>query len=720
MDLFDFDTEAKNDPLEEEIASLRTAIKLHQDLYHRDDAPEVSDEEYDGMVRRHDQIVAERPDLEDLTSPTLNVGGELSPFLAKVQHEVPMLSLDNAFTRQDVVDFDRRVSEMLGVEPDTLRYTAEPKDDGLSCSLIYEDGRLVRAATRGKEGIGENITAQAGAVPEIPQRLTAPFPARIEVRGEVYMTHATLTAINERHEKEGLKPLANCRNAAAGAMRKQDPAETAKRPLSFFAYAIAQSSDPMPVDQIELDSELRRMSFPTNPLIAECVGVDALIAHQEKIGELRSSLSYDIDGVVYKVAEIELQRKLGTVSRMPRWAIAHKFAAEKVQTVLQAIDIQVGRTGKQTPVARLAPVSVGGVVVTNATLHNEDYIALKDLRIGDRVILQRAGDVIPQLVGLAPMDEGEHQARERYAFPHTCAECGGDAVREPGEADRRCVAGLGCPAQRKERLVHLASKSALDIDGLGEKAIVELVDAGFIHEPADIFRLAPKRIEIASRDGWGASSVAKLIDGVEAKRTSPLAKFLYSFGIRHVGDTATKALAKRFGTLEAVVEAGNAMAATRRERITAAEASGDWGGNKKTRYDRTRFELELAKEIAASLAIEGIGPEIVTSFLDFIEDANNIRMIEDLASEMTLTSPAAAAADSVIAGKTIVFTGTLETMDRKAAEMHAESLGAKTSGSVSTKTHILVHGPGAGSKLAKAQTLGVQCMTEGEWFALVG
>jgi DNA ligase (NAD+) len=720
VDLFEFQTEAANDPLADEIAALRVSIKHHQDLYHRDDAPEISDEEYDGMVRRHDQIVAERPDLEDSTSPTLNVGGELSPLLAKVQHEVPMLSLDNAFTYDDVVEFDRRVSEMLGVPAGTLRYTAEPKDDGLSCSLIYENGVLVRAATRGKEGVGENITAQAGAVPEIPQRLTAPFPARIEVRGEVYMTHAAYKAINERHAALGLKPLANCRNAAAGAMRKQDPAETAKRPLSFFAYAIAQSTDPKPFDQMAIDAELRRLSFKTNPLIAECVGVDALVAHQERIGALRKDLGYDIDGVVYKVAEIALQEELGTVSRVPRWAIAHKFAAERVETVLQAIDIQVGRTGKQTPVARLAPVSVGGVVVTNATLHNEDYIAQKDIRVGDRVVLQRAGDVIPQIVGLAAMDESEHLARSPYVFPHTCGECGGDAVREPGEADRRCVAGLGCPAQRKERLVHMASKSALDIDGLGEKAIVELVDAGYIGEPADIFRLASRRAEIAARDGWGASSVAKLIDGVEAKRTSPLAKFLYSFGIRHVGDTATKALAKRFGSLDAVIEAGSALAATRRSRIAAAEASGDWGGNKKVRYDHTRFELELAKELAASLSIEGIGPEIVTSFLDFLEDETNIRMVHDLSSEMTLTAPAAAATDTAVAGKTVVFTGTLVTMDRKAAEAHAESLGAKTSGSVSAKTHILVHGPGAGSKLAKAQSLGVRCMTEEEWFALVG
>lgn len=726
MDLFDMadskttaPADAQTDVLAEEIAQLRSRIAEHQDRYHRDDAPTVSDEEYDGMVLRHDAIVAERPDLADEESPTNNVGGELSPLLGKVVHEVPMLSLENAFSEEDVVEFDRRIRERLGIEG-PISYTAEPKDDGLSCSLIYEKGELVRAATRGKGGIGEDITAQARAVSEIPHRLNAPHPERIEVRGEVYMTHASFDAINERFTREGRKPLANCRNGAAGAMRQQDAAETARRSLSFFAYAIAQNTDPMPGTQMGINRELERLGFVINPLAAEFSDVSDLIGYHERISRIRPTLGYDIDGIVYKVSDTSLQQTLGIVSRTPRWAIAHKFASTKVETELLAIDIQVGRTGKQTPVARLSPVQVGGVVVTNATLHNEDYIAEKDFRIGDRVVLQRAGDVIPQIVGLAPMDADAHEARARYEFPHVCAECGGDAVREPGEADRRCVAGLGCPAQRKERLIHLASKSALDIDGLGEKAIVELVDAGFVSEPADIFRLKNRAAEIAARDGWGQSSVSKMLAGIEAKRTSPLARFLYSFGVRHVGETATKALAKRYGTLDEVLNAGTTFCALRTARIAQAEADGDWGGNKKVRYDRARFEMELAREIATEIGIEGIGPEIVTSFLDFLDDEHNLRMVSDMASEMTLVSPQAASADSVVSGKTVVFTGSLEKMDRKAAEAHAESLGAKTSGSVSAKTSILVHGPGAGSKLAKAQSLGVQCMTEEEWFALVG
>lgn len=718
MDLFEH-AEVAKDHLADEIGRLRTEIQRHQDLYHRDDAPEITDEEYDGMVRRHDQIVGERPDLADERSPTNNVGGELAPHLRKIVHEVPMLSLENAFTREDVVEFDRRVSDHLGMSPGTVAYTAEPKDDGLSCSLIYERGRLVQAATRGKNGVGEDITAQAGAVPEIPATLEEPCPARIEVRGEIYMTHAAFAAVNERHEREGLKPLANCRNAAAGAMRRQDPAETARRPLSFFAYAIAQSSDPMPSSQKGIDAELSRLGFRTNPLLAECADVDGLIAHYEHIGGLRADLGYDIDGVVYKVADTSLQKRLGIVSRTPRWAIAHKFAATRVETRLEGIDIQVGRTGKLTPVARLSPVSVGGVVVTNATLHNEDYIVERDIRVGDRVVLQRAGDVIPQIIGRASStdDEGRGPA---YVFPHRCPECEGDAVREPGEADRRCVAGLGCPAQRKERLVHMASKSALDIDGFGEKAVEELVEAGYVKEPADVFRLAAVSGEIEARNGWGQSSVRKMLDGIEARRTSPLARFLYAFGIRHVGETATKALARRFGTLDSIMAEGDRLRALRARRREDAAASGDWGGNSKVRYDERRFEIELAKTLAKELDMDGIGPEIVGSFLDFLDDEHNRRMMRDLAGEMILTAPAAASGDSPISGKTIVFTGSLEMMGRKEAEAHAESLGARTSGSVSAKTDILVHGPGAGSKLKKAEALGVTTMTESEWFAMLG
>jgi DNA ligase (NAD+) len=721
MDLFDMiaEPQAATDPVVAELASLRERIAYHQDRYHGEDAPEISDELYDGLVRRHDEIVAQRPDLASANSPTENVGGALSSRLQKVQHEVPMLSLENAFTREDVVDFDRRVSERLGVPAGTVRYTAEPKDDGLSCSLIYEHGELVRAATRGKNGVGEDVTAQARMVGDIPHRLHAPFPARIEVRGEVYMTHASLAETNERFVREGRKPLANCRNAAGGALRQSDPAETARRPLSFFAYAIAQHSGDMPASQEAIDQELQRMGFITNPLLASCANVDELIAHYERIGELRPNLGYDIDGVVYKVSDAALQRKLGNVSRTPRWAIAHKFSATRVETCLEAIDIQVGRTGKLTPVARLAPVSVGGVVVTNATLHNEDYIRDLDLRVGDMVIIQRAGDVIPQLVGRAETND-DRSSRPAYVFPVTCPECGAHTVREADEADRRCVAGLACSAQRSERLIHLASKDALDIDGFGEKAVTAFLAAGLISEPADIFRLHERRAEICQLEGWGASSAAKALDAIETRRASPLDRFLYSFGIRHFGRSATTDFARKYGDLDAFLAAMGELQNKRRSQREKAYATGDFGSNRSGAYTADRFELELAKHLASELAIAQIGPEIVTSILDFLDEPSNVAMLEALRQQMTVMPVVFETVESNVTGKTVVFTGTLSILTRKEAEAHAEKLGAKVSGSVSAKTNILVHGPGAGSKLAKAESLGVTTLTEEEWFAMVG
>lgn len=721
MNLLDIMAEPREatDVLATEIASLRERIARHQDLYHGEDAPQISDEQYDGLVRRHDEIVAQRPDLASATSPTLNVGGALSSRLQKVQHEVPMLSLENAFSRKDVVDFDRRVSERLGVAIGTVRYTAEPKDDGLSCSLLYVNGELVRAATRGKNGIGEDVTAQARMVGDIPHRLHAPFPDRIEVRGEVYMTHASLIETNERFAREGRKPLANCRNAAGGALRQSDPAETAKRPLSFFAYAIAQHSGVMPSNQEAIDQELQHMGFITNPLLASCANVDELIAHYEHIGRLRPDLGYDIDGVVYKVADVALQQELGNVSRTPRWAIAHKFTATQVETRLEAIDIQVGRTGKLTPVARLAPVSVGGVVVTNATLHNEDYIRELDLRVGDMVVIQRAGDVIPQLVGRSDSDE-DRSERPAYTFPVSCPECGAHAVREADEADRRCVAGLACSAQRSERLIHLASKDALDIDGFGDKAVTAFLAAGLISEPADIFKLHERRQEICNLEGWGASSAAKALDAIEARRTSPLDKFLYSFGIRHFGRSATTDFARKFGDLDSFLDAMATLQTIRRTRRDNAYATGQFGSNRAGVYSSDRFEHELAKELALALGMAGIGPEIVTSILDFLDEPANVAMLEALRQQMNVQPVVFETVESSVTGQTVVFTGTLSILTRKEAEAHAELLGAKVSGSVSAKTNILVYGPGAGSKLAKAQGLGVRTLTEEEWFDLVG
>ena len=722
MDLFDFattETAPATDPLAEELSSIQDRIARHQELYHGDDAPEVSDEEYDGLVRRAGEILRERPDLASVDMPSERVGSTPKGRLPKVAHEVPMLSLENAFTRDDVVDFDRRTSEWLGTPPGTLRYTAEPKDDGLSCSLIYERGELVRAATRGDKAVGEDVTPQARTIAEIPSRLAAPFPDRIEVRGEVYMSHADFAAVNERFASEGREPLRNCRNAAAGSLRQSDPAETARRPLRFWAYEIAQTTGEEATTQSAVVDELASYGFETNPLFAECDGVDAMIAQQERIGAARAALGYDIDGVVYKVSRRDLQRRLGTVSRTPRWAIAHKFAAERVVTRLVAIDVQVGRTGKLTPVARLSPVSVGGVVVTNATLHNEDYIVEKDFRVGDLVVLQRAGDVIPQIVALAPMDDEDRSGRPAYAFPRDCPECAGHAVREPGEADRRCVAGLACPAQRVERLVHLASKRALDVDGLGEKDMAQLVAAGLVSEPADVFRLRDRRSEIVALDGWADQSTRRTLAAIEARRSSPMDRVLYAFGIRHVGDTASRLLARRYGTMDALRTAAEALLAERSSRREAARTTGDWGSNRNGAFDEERFEVELAKELAQRLAIEQIGPEIVSSLLDFLDEPHNVAMLDDLCGEMDVLPVVFETASSPVTGKTIVFTGTLERMGRDEAKAHAESLGAKVSGSVSAKTDVLVHGPGAGSKLAKAQALGVQCLTEAEWIEFV-
>ena len=722
MDLFDFApaaTAPATDALAEEFGTIQSALARHQELYHGDDAPEVTDDEYDGLKRRADQILALRPELATADMPSERVGSTPGGRLPKVAHEIPMLSLDNAFTPEDVVDFDRRVSGWLGVPAGTLSYTAEPKDDGLSCSLVYERGVLMRAATRGDKTVGEDVTAQASTIAEIPKRLPAPHPDRLEVRGEVYMSHADFAAINERFAAEGRDPLRNCRNGAAGALRQSDPAETARRPLRFWAYEIAQTTGEPAKTQADVVDELASYGFETNPLFAECADVDELLAHQRTIGTVRASLGYDIDGVVYKVSRRDLQQRLGTVSRTPRWAIAHKFPAERVVTRLISIDIQVGRTGKLTPVARLSPVSVGGVVVTNATLHNEDYIVEKDFRVGDLVVLQRAGDVIPQIVELAPMHDEDRSDRCAYAFPHECPECGGLAVREPGEADRRCVSGLACPAQRVERLIHLASKRALDIDGLGEKDMAQLVATGLVSEPADVFRLKDRRTQIVGLDGWADQSTTRTLAAIEARRSSPMDRVLYAFGVRHVGDTASRLLARRYGTMTALREAMAPLLVDRAARRTAARTTGDWGSNRNGAFDEERFELELAKEFAQRIAIDQIGPEIVSSLLDFLDEPHNVSMLDDLCGEMDVLPVVFETASSPVTGKTVVFTGTLERMGRDEAKAHAESLGAKVSGSVSARTDILVHGPGAGSKLAKAQGLGVRCLTEAEWAELV-
>lgn len=723
MDLFDFarsEAQPAIDGEAVELAHIQSELQRHQDLYHNTDEPEVSDDQYDGLRLRALQILEGRPDLVGEDMPVDRVGATPRGRLPRIAHEVPMLSLENAFTVEDVYDFDRKTCEYLGMEPGSISYVAEPKDDGLSCSLIYENGRLLRAVTRGDKVIGEVVTPQVMTIADVPHVLTAPHPERIEVRGEIYMSHEDFDSINARFVEEGRKPLANCRNGAAGAIRQTDPAETARRPLRFWAYEIAQTSGIEARTQADVVSELSGYGFRVNPDFAECPDVPALLAHQRRIGDKRADLGYDIDGVVYKVADRALQRRLGTISRVPRYAVAHKFAAERVRTRLKAIDIQVGRTGKQTPVARLEPVSVGGVVVTNATLHNEDEILKHDYRVGDLVIVQRAGDVVPQVVGLADMEGEDRSSRAPYVFPDTCVVCGGHAVREVGEADRRCVAGLACDAQLRERLAHMVSKAALDIDGFGKKDVASLVDAGFLSEPADVYRLAPKAADIAALNGWGPTSVSKLLSTIESRRSAPLDRVLYAFGIRHVGDTVTTLLARRYGSMEALLEAMRPLQEERDSARTTAAASGDWGSNRNGAFDEERFELELAERIARSVAIPQVGREIVSSLLDFLDDPNNTRMLHELCSEMDVQDVVFETLESEITGKTIVFTGKLEQMGRKEAEAHAERLGARTSGSVSARTDILVHGPGAGDKLKKATTLGVRCMTEEEWFDMVG
>lgn len=725
MDLFDLmnpipEPKPTIDAEAVELAGLQESLARHQELYHDGDEPEISDDEYDGQRLRALQILKARPELATADMPVDRVGATPKGRLPKIAHEVPMLSLENAFTREDVVEFDAGVCKYLGLEPGSVTYTAEPKDDGLSGSLIYENGRLLRVVTRGDKVIGEVVTQQALTAKGIPERLKAPYPDRIEIRGEVYMAHADFEDINRRFVSEGRDPLKNCRNGAAGALRQTDPRETAKRPLRFWAYEIAQTTGTPARTQTEVVAELEGYGFDVNPLFAECPDIDALIAHQELIGTMRAGLGYDIDGVVYKVADRELQRRLGTISRVPRYAIAHKFPAERVSTRLLAIDIQVGRTGKQTPVARLSPVSVGGVVVTSATLHNEDYIIEKDLRVGDLVVLERAGDVIPQIVGVADMPNEDRTLRAPYAFPHACAACGAHAVREAGEADRRCVAGLSCDAQRKERLSHLASKKALNVDGLGKKDIAQLVDAGLVAEPADVFRLKDRVAELVSLEGWGAQSVRKTLEAIETSRSSPLDRVLYAFGIRHVGETVTTLFARRYGTMDALRGALRPLQEQRITERTRAAETGYWGSNRNGAFDEARFEIALAERMAERLSIPQVGPEIVSSLLDFLDEPHNVSMLDDICAEMVVQEVVFETTESEVTGKTVVFTGSLVHMGRKEAETHAETLGARTSGSVSAKTDILVHGPGAGSKLGKAQGLGVRCMTEDEWRELVG
>ena len=686
-----------------ELAHLAEEIARHDRLYYQSDAPEISDAEYDDLRRRNDAIEARFPALIRADSPSHRVGAAASETFAKVRHRVPMLSLGNAFDDEEVSEFAARVRRFLSLKTDdALAFTAEPKIDGLSISLRYENGDFVEAATRGDGAEGENVTANVATIREIPKKLKGRHvPEVAEVRGEIYMGHADFAALNAAQAESGGKVFANPRNAAAGSLRQLDPAITAARPLRFFAYAWGEMSD-MPADsQNGMVEAFAHWGMPVNPLMTLCESTEDLLSFYREIGERRASLGYDIDGVVYKVNRLDYQARLGFVSRSPRWAIAHKFPAEQAVTVLRDIEIQVGRTGSLTPVAKLEPVTVGGVVVSNATLHNEDEIARKDIRVGDTVVVQRAGDVIPQIVRV--VTEKRPLSAEPFLFPKTCPVCGSHAVREADESPgaggvvRRCTGGLICPAQAKERLKHFVSRLAFDIEGLGEEKIETFFDDELILRPADIFTLEERDKKsltpLRNRKGMGTKSVEKLFRAIDARRTITLDRFIFALGIRHVGETTAKDLAKAYLTFEAL-----------RGAVEAAVRDGK--------------ESEAYADIDA---IEGIGETVVDALVDFFSEPHNVEALDDLLAHVTVAPfERPVAVSSPVTGKTVVFTGKLERVGRSEAKAQAERLGAKVAGSVSAKTDYVIAGADAGSKLTNAQKLGVKVLTEDEWLALIG
>ncbi|MBZ6075234.1 NAD-dependent DNA ligase LigA [Microvirga puerhi] len=686
-------------------------IAEHDRRYYEEDAPTVSDAEYDALRKRYEALEAQFPELTTTESLTQKVGAKASEKFAKVRHRAPMLSLANAFEDEVIVEFVERIRRFLHLKPDSeLLFTAEPKIDGLSLSLRYEEGRLVSAATRGDGTVGEDVTANARTVHDIPHILKdGKVPDVFEVRGEAYLSHKDFAAINERQEAAGKPLFANPRNAAAGSLRQLDPAITASRPLRFFAYAWGEISAMPANTQYGMIQAFQHFGFKTNPLTRLCASVEELLAHYHAIETDRANLGYDIDGVVYKVNDLGLQTRLGFVSRSPRWALAHKFPAQQAVTVLEDIEINVGRTGSLNPIAKLKPVTVGGVVVSNATLHNEDYIKGiggdgqpirngVDIRIGDTVVVLRAGDVIPKVLDVV-LDKRPPNAKP-YHFPTICPACGSHAVREvnprTGKEDsvRRCTGGLICPAQARERLKHFVSRNAFDIEGLGGQRIEEFYDEGLIRGPQDIFTLEARNARslqrLENREGWGATSVRNLFAAIEARRTIPLNRFIFALGMPHIGETSARILARHFGTFEALRETAKAAA-------------------------------DPTSEAHAELtAIGGIGPVVAEAIVEFFKEKHNEEMLDALLAQVTTVPIEAAATSSPVAGKTVVFTGSLEQMTREEAKAMAERLGAKVAGSVSKKTDIVVAGPGAGSKLDKAKEFDVQVLDEDGWFELVG
>ncbi len=687
----------------DELERLAREVAEHDRRYHGEDAPTVSDAEYDALVRRNAEIEARFPELVRSDSPSMRVGAAPSGTFGEVRHARPMLSLDNVFSDEDVADFVASVRRFLNLKADEpVTFTAEPKIDGLSMSLTYRDRKLVTAATRGDGTTGENVTANVRTIDEIPDTLPADAPDLVEIRGEIYMRRDDFLKLNEEMAETG-RVFANPRNFAAGSLRQKDPEKTRARPLKFFAYAWGETSAPLADTQFKAVGRLGRWGFPINDHMVLCGSLEAMLEQYRSIEAQRAELAYDIDGVVYKVDRLDLQERLGFRSRSPRWATAHKFPAEKATTLLAGIDIQVGRTGALTPVARLEPVTVGGVVVTNATLHNEDEIARKDVRVGDTVIVQRAGDVIPQILGIVP--EKRPASAKPYVFPDRCPACGSHAVREEGEAVRRCTGGLICPAQAVERIRHFVSRNAMDIEGLGEKQIEFFFgtddDALQIRSPADIFTLRRRQekslTKLENIEGYGAVSVRKLYEAIDARREVAFSRFLFGLGIRHVGETNAKRIARHFVSFDALRRTA--------EAAQPPQGKGDPGN----------------AEWQELVGVGGIGSVVAEAIVDFFAEEHNREAIHDLLAEVTpQDEEQVGSVSSPVAGKTVVFTGALERMSRDEAKAMAERLGAKVSGSVSKKTDLVVAGPGAGSKLKQATELGVEVIDEDGWFTLVG
>ncbi len=682
----------------EELTRLADELAAHDLHYHREDAPVISDADYDALKQRNSAVEARFPALVRDNSPSQRVGAAASEQFSAVEHGTPMLSLDNAFSDDEAREFDARVRRFLGLGDEAVAYTAEPKIDGLSASLRYEKGVLVRGATRGDGRVGEDVTENLRTLSEIPHRLKGSgWPDIIEVRGEVYLGHEDFAALNRSAAEAGQKLYANPRNAAAGSLRQIDPKITAQRPLRFFAYAWGLTSAPFAQGQAQALRALADWGFVTNPQTQSVVGAEGLLAAYSDFEGLRPKLKFDIDGVVYKVDRLDWQQRLGFVSRSPRWAVARKFPAQQARTVLEAIDLQVGRTGAVTPVGRLRPVTVGGVVVTNATLHNGDEIERKDLRIGDTVIVQRAGDVIPQIVGVVLEERSGNSLP--YIFPSVCpCALATPLVRETTVSGaetvvRRCSGEMTCPFQRTEHLIHFVSRRAFDIEGLGEKQLQSLFEDGLVREPADIFLLEERDKtllkKLKDREGMGETSARNLFEAINARRIISLERLIFSLGVRHVGEQTGRTLAKGYGTWDAFWTSVQAM------------ASGD-------------------ESAAAEMnAMDQIGPTVIETLTRYFAESHNRAAVERLVAQLTVLEAEKPKTDTAFAGKTIVFTGSLEKMTRDEAKAQAESLGAKVASSVSKKTDLVVAGPGAGSKLKTATDLGIQVMTEDEWLALV-